>query len=280
MKFKIVGSIALVVAVTVALLFAINMNSDKEKMTDASGSNKTPAFLRCEQLVREIQDETDCDKKWSRFQEDFGDCETFAPSEPSETNFEVSTFRDVIFNIGECFGQQKKNDKAFEVYERGLKFEDWMQDDNFNTYSAHFLLRRAQDLVRPSKNKACFSKATFRKQIEKFAASGDPEDIHALLYSDSSLDTQVMASDAGGYLSYQQWRDVYLENKSQYKLKFLKETGDNCFITTGWDEDYPWRGFCAEKIGDKGCFYLMTIYAGIDATLEDFEHFKKNEESK
>jgi len=280
MNLKIIGSIILVVGVTIALLFASNMSTEEIGLKDEHLAAKSPEFLRCEGLIREIQDEMICEKKWALFKEQFDLCEKFAPTEPSEANFEVTTFRDIIFNIGECFGNEKKNEKAFEVYERGLKFEDWMQDDNFNTYSAHFLLRRAQDLVKPSKNPKCFSKNDFQKQIQKFSASGNPEDIHELLYSDSSLDTQVMASDAGGYLSYQQWKDVFQENKAQYKLKYLKETGENCFITTGWDEDYPWRGFCAEKVGDKGCFYLMTIYAGIEATLADFENFKKNEELK
>ena len=111
--------------------------------------------------------------------------------------------------------------------------------------------------------------------------TGDAEVVRKLLYSDDALDTQVMGSDAGGFLTYDQWREVFEQNKPQYKLKFEKKVGNNCFIISGWEKDYPWRGFCFDKMGDKAsdgnCYFLSTIYAGIEATLDDFEEFRKHE---
>lgn len=281
MNFRMIGAIIFVILGTVALLFIINVNVETGSLKGGVfGARRSQAFLRCEQLVKNIRDESSWDKKWTLFQEEFKDCEKFPPTEPSETNYETSAFRDVVFNIGECFSNEKKNDKALEVYDRALKFDDWIQDDGFNSYSAHFLVRRARDLVLPSKNPQCLDLKGFQEQLQKFTAQGEAEALHALLYSDEVLDTQVMASDAGGYLSYQQWKDVYEDNKTLYKLKYLKKVGDSCFVTTGWDEDYPWRAFCAEKIGDQGCYYLTTIYAGIEATLDDFVHFKTSEKTE
>ncbi len=162
-----------------------------------------------------------------------------------------------------------------KAYDRGLKFQDWMKDDHFNTYSAHFLMSRGKQLNEVSKNPNCFNEKTYLDQIKKFTKSKDPEDFKALLYSEDSLDTQVMSSDAGGYLSYSQWKEVFDEGRNDYHLKVLKTVGPSCVLTTGWDQDYPWRAFCAEKRGPKQCYYLMTIYAGIDATLGDFEEFKR-----
>ena len=280
MNLKIAGSIVVVVIVTVALLFVINMNKEKvDLFGDTAAGQKSEAFLRCERLVEDINLETDCEKKWSLFGQEFQDCGTFPPNEPTEANPDTGTFRDVIFKIGDCFVAEHRNEKAIEVFDRGLQFDDWMKDDNFNTYSAHFLLNREKALLTPTKNPKCFDLKGFETQLKNFATSGDAELVHELLYSDDSLDTQVMGSDAGGFLTYQQWKEVYDDNKSQYQLKYAKPAGAQCFIISGWEKDYPWRAFCAEKMGAKGCYFLKNIYAGIEATLDDFEEYKKKEEA-
>ncbi len=277
MNSKVIGSIVLVTALTAGVLYYLSSNVGSLDFVAGSGSpEKSEEYLRCELLVSEIEAAESCEHKWSQFQQKFNGCETFAPSEPREENFEITTFRDVIFDIGECFSRESKKDLALQVYTRGLLFEDWMVEDHFNSYSAHFLIKRARDLAQPTKNPVCFDKKSFQNQIQKFVATKKVEDIKAALYSEDVLDTQVMASDAGGYLTFTQWKEVFDESSAKYKLKYLKETEQNCHLTTGWDADYPWRAFCAEKLGEGDCYYLMTIYAGIEATREDFELFKKS----
>lgn len=272
MNIKIVGSVMAVVGLTIALLIFINLDTEILNFPNM----KSPAFQKCNQLINEIQESNSCDQKWSLFQEQFRDCESFPHAQATEGEFQATNFKDILFHIGECFSNQRQSAKALEVYNRGLQFEDWTREDHFNSYSAHFLIQRAVDLSQVSKNTKCPSLISFEENIKKFSSTAEPSFIQELLYSNNVLDTQVMASDAGGYLSYEEWKKVFEESKSQYKLQFLKSVAKNCFVTTGWDQDYPWRAFCAEKIGE--CFYLMTIYAGIEATLGDFEEFKKTQE--
>ncbi len=274
MNLKVIISLLAVVTVTAGLLFIINANKESVSLA-RPGPVKSPAYLRCEALVKDIQEETACQKKWDRFVAEFNDCESFPPSEPTETEIDSTTFRDVIFNMADCYAAENKMNDVRKVYDRGLQFEDWMKDDHFNSYSAHFLINRGKQLSEDSKNPKCFNEKSFSSQLEKFVNSKNPEDFKQLLYSDDSLDTQVMASDAGGYLSYEQWKEVFEGGKDTYNLKLTKKIEPNCYMTTGWDNDYPWRAFCAEKRGTKGCYYLMTIYAGIEATRADFEEFKK-----
>lgn len=274
MNLKVIGSMLLVVGVTAGLLFAINANKESISLVK-TGPVKSEAYLRCEALVNDIQEEASCEKKWEKFNAEFKDCESFPPSEPTETEINSSTFRDIIFNMADCYSGENKMADVLKVYDRGLQFQDWMKDDHFNSYSAHFLMNRGKQLSQDSKNPKCFNEKSFGTQIQKFLNSKNPEDFKELLYSEDSLDTQVMASDAGGYLSYAQWKEVFEDGKDTYDLKFSKKVDPNCYLTTGWDKDYPWRAFCAEKRGSKGCYYLMTIYAGIEATMADFEEFKK-----
>lgn len=279
MKIKVIGSILLVVAVTLIVGLLIYWNREDVHSGEALGPQKSEAFLRCENLVQEIKKLEQCDQKWALFQKEFEDCETFPPNPPDDSHFDFSTFRDVVFNIAECFTEANDPQMALKVYDHGLQFEDWTQEDHFSSYSAHFLLLRGKDLLMPSKNPICYTQETFLAQLKRFTSTANSHDLRAMLYSDQVLDTQVMGSDAGGYLSFQQWKDVFEENKPQYKMKYLKAVGDKCFVTVGWEKDFPWRGFCAERMGPQNCFYLTTIYAGIEATLADFEGFKTSQEN-
>jgi tetratricopeptide (TPR) repeat protein len=267
MKFKLFLFCAALLIL--GLLAVIYTNLDKIDL--GYGASKSPpsiAFVRCDELVKKIRNLNSCDQKYELFKSEFKDCKNFAAKAPTDIQIESSTFRDVIFDIAECYNSAGQNEKALDVYNRGLKFDDWTQDDTFNNYSAHFLIQRAQDLIKPSVNPLCYNQESFVKQIEKFANSGDPEELRKTLYSDNVLDTQVMASDSGGYLTYSQWKEVF--EKDKFQLKVLRNLKGGCVVTTGWGVDYPWRGFCAEPLGEKNCYYLTTIYAGIEATLEDF----------
>lgn len=274
MNLKVIVSLLAVIAVTAGMLFIINANKESISLVKP-GPVKSAAYLRCEALVQDIHEEASCQKKWELFTAEFKDCESFPPSEPTEAEIDSTTFRDVIFNMADCYAAENKMMDVQKVYDRGLQFEDWMKDDHFNSYSAHFLMNRGKQLGEDSKNPKCFNEKSFESQLQKFLKSKKPEDFKELLYSEDSLDTQVMASDAGGYLSYNQWKEVFESSKETYDLRLKKKIGSDCYMTTGWDNDYPWRAFCAEKRGTKGCYYLMTIYAGIEATMADFEEFKK-----
>ncbi len=277
MNSKVIGSIILVMALTAGILFYVNSQvGSLQFLSGSSSPEKSEEYLRCELLVSEIEKAESCEQKWSQFQQQFNGCESFAPSEPSEEQLESKTFRDVILDVGGCFSREGKKELALQVYARGLLFEDWMIEDHFNSYSAHFLIKRARDLAQATNNPVCLDKKGFQKQIQKFVATKNSADIKTTLYSEDILDTQVMASDAGGYLTYTQWKEVFEDSSPQYKLKYFKEIEQDCHLTTGWDADYPWRAFCAEKLGGDQCYYLTTIYAGIEATMEDFELFKKS----
>ncbi len=101
MNFKITFSILVVIALTAGLLFIVNANKEIISL-EKNGPVKSESYLKCEELIKEITDEPSCDKKWAQFEAEFNPCETFPLTEPSETEVEPTTFRDIIFNIADC----------------------------------------------------------------------------------------------------------------------------------------------------------------------------------
>ncbi len=232
---------------------------------------KSPAELHCEAVIDQIQRQPNCDAKWSLFQIEKKSCFTI-PLEAGDAIGAVSNqFKELYFEIGRCFSVTSQLDKVKEVFDAGLRETDWELEGSVTGLSAHQLMKRELELSLPPQDTRCWDLAGIEKEMEIFAKTLNLSILKGLIYSENSLEFAQPSSDVGGPLSFTELTEGLGKFSSSSKLTLRKKVGQACFLIEGWGDEFPWRAFCFEPIGDKKCFYLRTLWAGFKGEEADFE---------
>jgi hypothetical protein len=242
-----------------------NKNAVPEGATTASDQDP------CHAAYSQIEGEKTCETKWTLFQQHLAACENTV-FQTAENDGNSLIYKDELFPIAECFLNDKKSEKAIEVYKAGLQLATWTIEDPMNSFPSQYYIKRALEPLLPSENKKCQTLDSFSEVIQQFTTSHNPEFLKELIYSENTLDHAVMGSDAGGPLSFSDWAEYTSKRPHLSEIQFGGKFGSHCFLTTGWNEQfYPWQVFCADKKGDNGCYYLFHIYEGVESTLDELK---------
>lgn len=245
---------------------------------------QSPEEIHCEEVVDRIQKQASCDEKWTTFQKEKKACFSLAAEGVPETENALAAvsnqFKELYFDIGRCFSVRGQPDQIKMVYTAGLSETDWELEGSISGLSAHQMMKREMELSLPSENNRCWDLSSLQKEMEKFVQSRDLRILKALIYSENSLEFAQPSSDVGGPLSFAELEEGFAKFDSQLKVQLKKKVGNSCFLTEGWGDEFPWRAFCFEPMGDRKCYYLRTLWAGFKSEEADFERQVLERESE